>query len=421
MGRKGTVAIMGFGLTFLGIIIAAPVIIDVLSSTLKGYGWDWSLADIGKLLVGSMSAVAGFFILFLALSKKAVSWIAILGVFLFIMLVGSFFSYRQVVDSQNNKDKEVTINIDKQEAIIVDIPYNSNTVQIAEILEEKGVIKHPFIFKILSKINGYDNTYQAGTHTVSNNLNYDSIMRILSGKPESVKITIQEGLTYKQTVDLLVKKNLVNREEFDRIVKSDKSDYKFLKGIPERKNKLEGYLFPDTYEFPMQGNEKEIIKTMLDNFDTKFKDFYYKRAEDLGMSIDEVITLASIIEKESGDPEDRRIISGIFHKRLKSKNSSLKKLQSCATLQYIFLNNEGTTKPKISIKDTEIDDRYNTYKYAGLPPGPICSPGLDSIDAALNPDETEYWYFVARGDGSTEFTKSYNDHLKAMKKYGLLN
>jgi len=187
---------------------------------------------------------------------------------------------------------------------------------------------------------------------------------------------------------------------------------------PQRENKLEGYLFPDTYFFDPKAGERAIIEKFLDNFDAKFKPEFYERAKELNMTVDEVIILASIIERETALPEERPIVSSVFHNRLKSSDPNLKKLESCATVQYVLYKTQGKMKEKLSDEDTKIDHPYNTYLYEGLPPGPICCPGLASIEAALYPDEeSEYLYFVAKGDGSHEFSRTLAEHLEAVKKY----
>jgi UPF0755 protein len=237
----------------------------------------------------------------------------------------------------------------------------------------------------VSKLNGFDGKYMAGTHVLKKGLELDTIMTILIGKPERVKVTIPEGLTYKQIVKTFVKKDLAIEDKFDSAMKYEKYDYDFIKQIKNVNNRefiLEGYLFPDTYEFAMNADEKTIISVMLTNFNSKLTKEHYDRAKELGMSMDQIITLASIIEREANTSADRRLVSAVFHSRLKSKVQNLKKLESCATLQYIFLNQEGKVHQLITYKDTTVDNAYNTYIHAGLPPGPICSPGMDSINAA---------------------------------------
>jgi UPF0755 protein len=218
-----------------------------------------------------------------------------------------------------------------------------------------------------------------------------------------------------------VKKDLATADKFNSAMKYGKYNYDFVKSIKNVNNrefKLEGYLFPDTYEFAMNADEKTIVNVMLENFNNKLTKEQYKRAKELGMSMDEIITLASIIEREANNTKDRRLVSAVFHRRLKSRD--LNSLESCATIQYIFLNKEGKVHQKLTYADTRIDDPYNTYIHPGLPPGPICSPGMDSINAALYPDEdTDYMFFIAGPGGTTKFSKTYAEHKKAMREYGL--
>jgi UPF0755 protein len=344
-------------------------------------------------------------------------------IFIFIValtVVSSYISYSRVMESSNKKEVKAEININPEDGMYLEIPRGAGTEKIADILKEKGLIKYPRLFKILSMVNGYEGTYQSGTHIISRNLKYDELMRILSSKPESIKVTIPEGYTIQQMVEVFKKNKLTNGDEFIKAANTEKFDFKFLEGIPpERENKLEGYLFPDTYEFDMNATEKDIINTLLRNFSTKFKAEYQEKAEKMNMTVDQIITLASIIEREAKNSEERSIIAGIFYNRLKSKDKTLRKLQSCATIQYIYLVREGIIKETITDADTKIDSPYNTYQVEGLPPGPICCPGEDSIKAALFPEETDYLYFVARGDGTHKFSKTYKEHQAAMKEFGV--
>lgn len=335
--------------------------------------------------------------------------------FVVLTIAGCYVGYTYVMDSSKNVENLKEIVVDREKGTYVEIPLGAGTSKIADILAEKGLVKYPYIFKMVSKINGYDGKYQAGTHIVSKDLNYDELMRVLSSKPESVKVTIPEGSTYKQAANILYKAKLISKEKFDKACTNEKFEYEFMKKLPEREYRLEGYLFPDTYEFDMKAGEAKIISIMLENFNRKFKKEYYERAKELGMTVDQIITLASIIEKEAMDSEERYKISGVFYNRLKKKMM----LQSCATIQYIFLNRDGKVKEKISIEDTQINDPYNTYVVMGLPPGPICCPSEEAIKAALYPEQTEYMYFVAKGDGTHEFSKTLAQHEAAKKKYGV--
>ncbi|AEY65495.1 endolytic transglycosylase MltG [Clostridium sp. BNL1100] len=422
MDRRLKVSLTGILTVIVGILLSIPNIMNYFGTLLKGFDAKFGLLNAAFTAVGLTLVLFGLFIISAGLRKMSF-WLTIFIVFVFIFTVGAVITFRSTVstDTSETVTKEVKIKADAEGAKMVDIPMGSDTKTIAGILANEGIISKPQIFTIVSKINGFDGKYQAGTHVLKSGLEFNTIMTILTGKPESKKVTIPEGLSYRQIVNTFVKKELATIDKFDYAMKYQKYDYDFVKDIKDSNNrefKLEGYLFPDTYEFAMNASEKTIINVMLENFKNKITKEHYKRAKELGMSMDEVITLASIIEREANNTKDRRLVSAVFHRRLKSRD--LNKLQSCATIQYVFLNKEGKVHEKLTYEDTKITSPYNTYIHPGLPPGPICSPGMDSINAALYPDEdTDYMFFIAGPDGSTKFSKTYQEHLKAMKQYGL--
>ncbi|HEY5583663.1 MAG TPA: endolytic transglycosylase MltG [Ruminiclostridium sp.] len=424
MNRKLKVALLGISLIVIGIFLSVPYIMNYVGTLLKGYDAVYGTLNAFLTVLGLVMIFLGLFLISAGL-KRLTFLLTVIIVFVFMFSVGAAYSYKSTIasDSGDVVKTEVKIGVTSPGAILVEIPMGSDTTHIADILSEQGIIAKPQIFKLVSKMNGFDGRYQAGTHVLKKGLELDSIMTILIGKPESVKVTIPEGLTYKQIAKVFVKKGIAIEDEFNNAMKSDKYDFDFIKQIKNINNReyiLEGYLFPDTYEFAMNADEKTIITEMLTNFKSKLTEEHYKRAKELGMSMDQIITLASVIEREVSSSKDRKLVSAVFHRRLDNKDQNLKKFQSCATLQYIFLNQEGKVHEQITLKDTTIDNAYNTYIHAGLPPGPICSPGMDSINAALYPDEdTEYMFFFSTGDGTTKFTKTYAEHLKAMKQYGL--
>lgn len=347
-----------------------------------------------------------------------------------IALISGYFSYTYVVRSSNgsNADKEAAIRIDPAKAKPIEIPLGSNTAQIANILEKNGVIKKIKLFRIISKLSGYDGMYMSGTHLIESGKNYDTIqgydilMRILTSRPQdnpSITVTIPEGYTFGQITDRLEKLQIIDSKKFIDICNTEEFDYQFMKYISKnRENRLEGYLFPETYKFDQKSGEKEVISKMLGQFNKVFIPEYYKRAEDIGMTVDQIIILASIIEREARVAEERDIISGVFHNRLRSKDAALKKLQSCATIQYIIFKGKGEFKEIISLDDEKIEHPYNTYLYEGLPPGPISSPGRDSIIAALYPENHDFLYFVSKEDGTGThyFSTTYRDHVNAQLK-----
>lgn len=350
-------------------------------------------------------------------------------VLFFLTTMGGYVSYGYIANVVDRTNEEAGIQVPQEEGMEFTIPLGSSTEDIALLLQEKGIIDNPSLYKILSKINGYDGKYQSGTHIISNSadycnlVGYDNLMRILTGRPldnPTMTVTIPEGYAYFQIKQLFDEKGLVKPEDLDKAANDISSfDFAFIEGIPEgREPRLEGYLFPETYIFDTKKGARHVIAKMVDQFNKAFPEPYYRRATELGMTVDEVIILASIIEREVQNPDERDIISGIFHNRLKSKDPTLNYLQSCATIQYILLTTTGEVKEQITQEDTQIDHPYNTYKHPGLPPGPICNPGLEAIKAALFPENTDYLYFVAKGDGTHHFSKTYNEHVNAMHKYG---
>jgi conserved hypothetical protein, YceG family len=297
-----------------------------------------------------------------------------------------------------------------KEYFSVTIPSGTGTADIADILKEKKLINNAGVFKLDTKSKGYDGKYKAGQYSLSPGMSMEEIMKILvSGKADTVRFTIPEGYDIKRIEEKLSKEGLINVEEFQKEIENGQFNYDFLANIPAGPNRLEGFLFPETYDIFKTANEHDIIDKMLYQFNKVFTKEYYNRAKEMGMSVKDVITLASIIEREARVPEDRPVIASVFYNRLKIKMP----LQSCATVQYIL----GEQKPVLSIKDTKIESPYNTYLHTGLPPGPIASPGADSIKAALYPAQTDYLYFLAKGDGTHAFSSTYEQFLKDKAKY----
>ena len=285
--------------------------------------------------------------------------------------------------------------------------------QIAEKLKESGIISSKTLFQFSSKIGGWSAKFKTGMFVLDKGASYFELCEKLSTAPVpegSVWVTIPEGYELRQIADKLVESGIVDREKFYDEVENGEFEYSFLSQIPKRENRLEGYLFPDTYLFSANDSEHAVINAMLKRFDEKYSDEYKTKAEKLGMTFDEVITLASIIEREALGDEDRRLVSSVFHNRLKS--NEMPYLQSCATVQYILKER----KTVLSVSDTKIDSPYNTYINKGLPLGPIASPGEEAIYAALYPEKSDYLFFVLDSTGKHRFAKTYNEHLKNQKK-----
>lgn len=250
-----------------------------------------------------------------------------------------------------------------------------------------------------------------GYYKLSPHLNVLQILnKLVQGDTLKIKITIPEGLSLEGISHVLSSNLGISREKFIELSKNPKN----LKGIEKYfsdkiPSSLEGYLFPETYYFPKDISEEDIILTMIDTFFKKINKEIPNWKEILknkNLSFNDWVILASIVEKEGKLEEERPLIAGVFINRLKSGY----KLQSCATVEYIF----NFEKPILTYEDLKVDSSYNTYIYYGLPPTPISSPSLSSLKAVLYP-QGDYMFFVSKGDGSHYFTKEYNEHLKIQK------
>ncbi|NLM50790.1 MAG: endolytic transglycosylase MltG [Clostridiaceae bacterium] len=300
---------------------------------------------------------------------------------------------------------------DNGERVTLTIPEGASLATISRILKENGVIRSERAFLFAAKLEKAYQNMKSGTHTLTKDMPYDKIFEVLSNSAqdngETVKVTIPEGFELRQIADRLEEKGLINKEVFYDVMENEEFD--FFVDIPRRENRFEGYLFPETYIFKKDAGEKYIIQTMLSQFEKVFNEEYRKRAQELGMTVDQVVTLASIIEREALGDEDRDLISSVFHNRLKVKSPEyLQYLQSCATIQYILKER----KPVISVADTIIDSPYNTYMYKGLPIGPISSPGEKAIRAALYPAQSDYYFFKLNQDNKHVFSKTYQEHQR---------
>jgi len=258
-----------------------------------------------------------------------------------------------------------------------------NLFQISQNLEKEEFIKSKFFFDFYVLIKRSQNKLKAGEYFLTPSMNIAKIAgKIISGETAKIIVTIPEGFTVKQIEELL--------------------------GLKLPGTNLEGFLFPDTYQFPLRVTGKDVVERMRDNFEKKFTP-YRNEVSGAGLTTVEVITMASLLEKEVQTLKDRKIVSGILWKR---KNNNIP-LQVDATINYIT----GKKGIKVSTEDTKIDSPYNTYKYLGLPAGPICNPGLESIIAAIYPEDSDYWYYLSVPEGETIFSKTLEEHNIAKAKY----
>ncbi len=299
------------------------------------------------------------------------------------------------------------------EDVTVEVQEGAGASAVADMLYDRGVIKYPLVFKLQSKLGSYDSQFQPGIITVSDGMSYNEILEALTtADRDTVTVVIPEGYEAVQIANALSEAGLPCGADFMDALDPSLYDYDFLKDLPDRKVKLEGYLFPATYKIPASYTASEVVDLMLQSFNNTFSQEYRDRAAELNMSIDDVITMASVIERETNSDSERAKVAGVFYNRI---NSDMK-LQSCATVQYVL----GEHKPVLSIADTQIDSPYNTYVYSGLPVGPICNPGEDCIKAALYPEQTDAYYFCLSKSGEHIFSKTYEEHVAAMENNDLV-
>ncbi len=288
---------------------------------------------------------------------------------------------------------------------------DARVAQVAQMLKQNDVIRSPFLFRTLVWLKGAQNRFFTATFDVDAGDGYNRIINTLTYDSgyRTTDITVPEGSTLKDIAAIVAKTGYVTEKEFtDALLEN--YEYSFLHGI-DRKNRLEGYLFPDTYNISNTMSAREIVSMMLNRFSQVFTQAYSARAKKLGYSDDEILILASIIEGEAGTGNDRSRVSAVFHNRL-NKPAVYPYLQSCATVQYIL----GEKKLILTMEDTRIDSPYNTYRYAGLPIGPICNPGKAAIEAALYPASTDDYYFQSDAQGKIYYAKTMQEHENLKRK-----
>ena len=304
--------------------------------------------------------------------------------------------------------------IGKKNSVKISIPEGAGVQEIASVLEENGCIEYESLFSLYAVLT--NQTFQAGTFVIDD-FGYKDIAIALS-KAKAVKtvdITFPEGLELHEIKSRFVEVGLCTAEDFDLYADVSYYNYEFLKGIPDRENNLEGYLFPDTYNFAYDEGIQSMLDKMLANFDAKVYQPLKGEIQKQGKSFDDVVIMASIIEREGAAENELQRISGVFYNRLNRKGESVGKLESCATVQYILKERKAV----LDLSDTKIDNPYNTYMYVGLPIGPIAAPGYAAVYAAVYPEESNYLYFCADGNGTHYFAVTLAEHEQNKRKAGL--
>ncbi len=307
--------------------------------------------------------------------------------------------------------------------VTVTIPEGSSLSDIAEILEENGIIDEPFTFEVYARVKEMDNRLAPGTYTLNPNLGYDQIFQALKTKEKPknvVTINFYEGMTLTEIAERLAENGVCDYDEFLAAANTETFEYEFESMMGTDENiyfKWEGYLFPDTYEFYTDSTPRSVIAKFIANFNNKITPEYYLRMQELGMTLHEVITLASVIQSEAAYMEDMEKVSSAFHNRL-APNSGLPYLQSDVTYFYYTENIEP------NVEDEALSDAYLSAYYtypgyrAGLPVGPICNPGLNAIEAALYPEDTDYYFFVTDHEGNFYYGRTQAEHDANIIKAG---
>ncbi len=325
----------------------------------------------------------------------------LVGVIAVLMIVGAAIrsTFQPVGEGQPRK----TVSVERGKSV----------AGIGETLAQSGVIRSPLAFQFYVRMHGAGSRLRAGRYTLSGSMSLAKIVETLEQGPgghgsDRLRVTVPEGFTLTQIADALEAKGVCDAEAF-RAYASKPTTWTGLDvGFSLPQGTLEGYLYPDTYDFLPHTAPEEIVKEMLLNFSRRFARPKEQEITSSGHSLHEIVTLASLIEREARIPEDRPRIAGVLENRLKKGM----KLEIDATVLYAL----GYHKDRVLYKDLEVDSPYNTYRNVGLPPGPIASPGMASLDAALHPEVSDYLYYVARSNGAHLFSRTRAEHEAAIRK-----
>ena len=303
--------------------------------------------------------------------------------------------------TETTTEEEKRINVKIREGI--------STAEIADRLVEKDIIDSSLRFRLLARFYGYDDKFRPGSYTFTVGMSDEEVFeKLLTGEKKFVRFTVPEGFGVKEIAERLYNLDLADKDEFLKAAE-DFAPYDYMRKRQNVFFAAEGFLFPDTYNVESDIDIDEILNLMAANFDDRVTPTMRVTAEKMGLSVYDLITLASLVEREVRYPEDRPIVAQVLLKRLKLNMP----LQTDATLQYLM----DTPKVEVSIEDTQIDSPYNTYQHTGLPPGPIANPGMASIEAVLHPAETDYLYFVADKLGHNHYAYTYEEHLNLVNQY----
>ena len=296
----------------------------------------------------------------------------------------------------------------KEDAQIVHVKVGMTTADIADMLHEKQLVKNPKAFKFEARFKGLANKLQAGMYKIEGGMSNGAIVNeFANGRIELIDFIVPEGFNVVKTGRKLESLGLGSAEKFIELAKNY-APYDYMKtDNPHVIFKTEGFLYPATYKVPYGASEEEYLRILVRHFNEVMeKNGVLEAVKKRDLNMRDVVNMAAMVEMEAVYAEEQPRIAGVFLKRVEIGMP----IQSDTTIQYIL----GAQKETITFKDTEIDNPYNTYQNYGLPPGPIGSPSLSAIQAVLEPEQTDYLYFVAQNDGHHRFSRTYAEHLRAI-------
>ena len=329
----------------------------------------------------------------LKIAKKALVF-AVLA----LLLLSSWFSF-VMVSPKKEAGTEVVFEVARGE----------NASSIAQNLKEKGLIRKKWAFILGYRLFYASKSLKAGEYVIRFPSSTKDVLGLITeGRVLLYPVTIPEGLTRLETADHIQATFGVSASDFLRA----SMETNLIEDLDSKARDLEGYLFPETYHFVRGSRAEDVVAAMITQFKDVFDVQWQKKASDMGMSVREVVILASLIEKETSVAEEGSLVSAVFHNRLKKRM----KLDCDPTIIYV-LKQEGRFRDRLRSKDLRLDSPYNTYLYPGLPPGPIANPGKDSLWAAVEPAEADYLYFVSKNDGSHHFSLTFREHQNAVLRY----
>lgn len=302
--------------------------------------------------------------------------------------------------------------------VVFTVYKGESTAQIASRLESQRLVYNAEAFRLLARLRGLDQNLEAGDFRLRKTMRMGDILSALQkSNAQQNLLTVLEGWRALELADEIDFRKLGSKDDFTALVISASWTQPFLAGRPTAAT-LEGYLFPDTYSVDKETTARTLVAKMLDNFALRVLPAWNSRQSSFKLSLHEAVTLAAIVEREAQLPSERPIIASVYLNRLQEGMM----LQADPTVQYALVKGNarppgGYWKKDLTADDLAFDSPYNTYKYRGLPPGPICNPGLASIQAVLQPAQTDYFYFVAKGDGSHAFARTLAEHNENVQRY----